>query len=161
MLFSYFLNFLFHFGFAELRKRCVANYQKNSSHEIENTPPYLQPSHSRVKMSFEYRREALEYALNVDRAILRLDSNDKNLVRSASTEIGEHIKTLRSKMRPVNKPLYPALRTLKQNNIDAVSEIIRDAKYGADKFEQVHLEKCKNLVDELVELINYSSGLKM
>jgi len=160
-----------YFGFASLRKRCIANYQSNSSaHETSKKPlatPKTPVSHA--KMSFEYRREALEYALNVDRAIIRLGGSgergvldkglvDKGLLRSANTDIAEHIKQLRKVMRPGNKPLYPALRTLKQDNIDAVSEVIRDAKYGAENFEGMHLERCKNLIDEICELISYSSG---
>ena len=67
-----FPHFLY-FGFAALRKRCIANYQCNnsSSHEKTKNPLPRQHPVSHAKKSFEYRREALEYALNVDRAIIQ------------------------------------------------------------------------------------------
>lgn len=142
-----------YFGFAELRRRCVSNYQCNdhlASREIE------QAKGCGGKKSYEYRREALDYALNVDRAIIALNPGDDKLVRAATKDIRSHIKSLRTEMLPGNmtKYRYPALRTLNQDNIETIADVLHCAKYGADYFGELHLERCKNLVDEFCLLIN-------
>jgi len=103
--------------------------------------------------SYVYRREALEYGLKIDRALVNMNPSDERLWRSHEVDISAHITKIRNYRDPGrNRSEYDALRLIK--NYDGVADALRQARFGPEPFMQRELERTRNLVDELVRDIN-------
>jgi len=143
-------------SFMEMRRRHVANRERRGSsprQHMKYNQSSIKSKADKSTPSYVYRRQAIEYSLNIDKALIQLDVTDKRLKRQAGTDIAKHIKYVRNlKKADGQHSEYDALRLL--NTCEPVAEKIRHARYGVEPFLEDDLQRTKNLVDEIVQGIS-------
>lgn len=114
--------------------------------------------HTRLRM------EALEYALKIDKLLIKIDDRDPRLKRSLDTAYDKHftiIRELKSKNddKFYGKKLYnDELMRVPIKSVFNISTHLKNIRYGSDVYTLDNLEETKEMIDRFCnEIIEHSS----
>lgn len=136
--------------FSDIKKRTRANLKHDPMDE-----PLAKPD--KKNATFYYRRQALVYALRLDKAIQAIDTTSKVLIRPHTRPLKEHIKYLRSLRVPNSNPPifeYDDLRLIQNADIENLTFLLKQARYSPEPFTCEHFQKVRTETDRLCEKVH-------